>query len=193
MAAAVLWFGAAGGAHVALLAGCAWPRRRRLALPPSSPALVGGALGDDPRPRRAPRRPSHAAGAGGARPLACRRGPQPRRLPRRSQALDRWSPALLVGLPRGWMVFAIGALAPAFVTGSPGRQGSPSASAASCSRHWRCAVLSRGLSQLSGAVVAWSRPGRCSRRRRNVRWPGHCRRRAEPRRAAAAAASRSAT
>ena len=51
-----------------------------MGVSPTSSALVGGAPGDDPRPRGTPGRTSHTAGTGSTRALARGRGPRSRRL-----------------------------------------------------------------------------------------------------------------
>ena len=83
MAAAVLWFGAAGGVQVGALTVWTLCRRRGCGhvLSPS-PAVVRVEAGDDQRPRRTHQRASHASCAGGPRPLASRGGLRPRGLPR---------------------------------------------------------------------------------------------------------------
>jgi len=156
MAAAVLWFGAAGGAHVALLAGCAaaaapivwtYHRRRRtwsatrLAM---THELVEQLAGH--RTRLAQEAPElwHVEEDRSLEDYLSR-----------SQALDAPLPALLVGLPRGWTLLAIAALAPALLSGTPA-----AALAISLGGVLLAALALRraveGLSQLSGAVVSWT-------------------------------------
>ena len=72
----------------------------------------------------------------------------------RSSALDRWTPALLVAIPRGWLALGIGVLAPEFVDGTPA-----AALAISLGGVLLVSLALRrfadGLAQLSGAAIAW--------------------------------------
>ena len=156
MAAAVLWFGAAGGAHAVLLAGCvaaaapvAWTyHRRRRSWSASRLAMT-----HDLVERMAGHRTRLAQEA-----PALWHVDEDRSLEEylsRSQALDAWLPALLVGVPRGWTLLAIAVLAPALLSGAPA-----AALAISLGGVLLAALALRraveGLSQLSGAVVSWT-------------------------------------
>jgi len=155
MAAGVLWFGVAGGAHVALLAAftaaagvvaaVSYARHRRW-----SAARLG--MTHDLVERVA-----------GHRTRLAQEAPQrwheeeDRSLDAymvQSSALDRWSPVLLVALPRGWMAIAVAVLAPAFVTGTSTDQ-----LAISFGGILLASLALRrfadGLSQLAGAAIAW--------------------------------------
>ena len=72
----------------------------------------------------------------------------------RSSALDKWSPRLLVALPRGWITIAIGVLAPAFVTGAPAELLAVSLGGVLLAS-LALRRFADGLSQLSGAAIAW--------------------------------------
>ncbi|MEO7274763.1 MAG: ABC transporter ATP-binding protein, partial [Vicinamibacterales bacterium] len=155
MAGAVSWLGAAGGTHVALLAGCAvaavplaWTyhqRRRRwsTARLAMTHDLVERLAGHRTRlaqevPERWHTEEDHALDD----------------YLTRSRALDGWLPALLVGLPRGWTIAAIAVLAPALMSGAPA-----SALAVSLGGVLLAALALRrvgeGVSQISSAAVAW--------------------------------------
>ena len=94
----------------------------------------------------------------------------------RSSALDRWSPMLLVALPRGWMAIAVAVLAPAFVTGTVDRPARRQlrrrpAGVAGAAPFCRRACPSSRAPRSRG-----SRLGRSSRRRRATSvGTGHCR------------------
>ncbi len=156
MAGAVLWLGAAGATHVALLAGCtaaatplAWvyhQRRRRwsAARLTMTHDLVERLAGHRTRlTQEAPERWHSEEDRDLEGYLT------------RSQALDAWLPTLLVGLPRGWTIAALGALAPALLSGAPA-----AALAISLGGVLLAALALRrvgeGLSQMSGALVAWN-------------------------------------
>jgi ATP-binding cassette subfamily B protein len=72
----------------------------------------------------------------------------------RSTELDRWAPALLVAIPRGWLLGAVALVAPGFVTGA-----NVSALAVALGGVLLATLALRrfaeGLSQLSGAATAW--------------------------------------
>ena len=155
MAGVVLWFGAAGGPHAALLAAC---------------VAIAGIIGWGYHQRRG--RWSEARLAmthdlveqlAGYRTRLAQQAPdrfhadEDRSLEEylaRSQALDARLPVLVVGVPRGWMVLAIAALAPALLTGAPA-----TALAISLGGVLLAAMALRraveGISLLSAAAVSW--------------------------------------
>lgn len=155
MAAGVLWFGATGGAHVALLiavslggsaAAVAYYHRRqrwtewRLAMTHDLVERVAGhrtRLSQEARPRW------HEEEDRALEEYVVR-----------SAAFDKWLPWLLVVVPRGWIVMAVAILAPAFVTGT-----STERLAISIGGVLLASLALRrfadGLSQLSGAAIAW--------------------------------------
>ena len=155
MAAAVLWLGAAGGAHLALLvavvvgtglSAVAYHRERtgwsvaRLAM---TNQLVEHVAGN--RTRLAQEHPKrwHQEEDRGLENYTAR-----------STALDRWVPTLLVTVPRGWLALGLGILAPSFISGL-----SSTSLAISLGGVLLAGLALRrfaeGLSQLSGAAVAW--------------------------------------
>jgi ATP-binding cassette subfamily B protein len=156
MAAAVLAVGAAGTWHLALLLGCslaaaagAWTHHRRRRR--WSAARL--AMTHDLVERLAGHRTRLAQEAGERWHADEDRDLEDYVV--RSQAMDAQMPALLIGLPRGWTVLAIAAMAPALLSGAPA-----SALAISLGGVLLTALALRrigeGLSQLSGAAVAWA-------------------------------------
>ena len=156
MAGGVLWLGAAGGVHVSVLTvwtlaaaavAAAYYRHRRrwsesrLAM---TNDLVERVAGHRTRlAQEAPHRWHEEEDRSLEAYLV------------RSSALDRWLPALLVVVPRGWIAVALGLLAPAFVAGS-----SAELIAVSLGGILLASVALRrfadGLSQLAGAAIAWN-------------------------------------
>jgi ATP-binding cassette subfamily B protein len=155
MAASVLWLGAGGASHVVLLVGvvivaagvaAAYHRQRqrwsasRLAMTNDLVERVAGH-----RTRLAQESPArwHAEED---RSLDDYIG--------RSSALDRWVPVLLVALPRGWLAAAIALLGPAFVSGTSADRLAVSLGGVLLAS-FALQRFADGLSQLSGAAVAW--------------------------------------
>jgi ATP-binding cassette subfamily B protein len=156
MAAGVLWFGAAGGAHVSVLivwtvaaslAAAAYYRQRRrwsesrLAM---TNDLVERVAGHRTRlAQEAPHRWHDEEDRSLDAYLV------------QSSVLDRWSPTLLVVVPRGWIAVALFLLAPAFLAGT-----SAALLAVSLGGVLLASValrrLADGLSQLAGAAIAWN-------------------------------------
>lgn len=155
LSGAVLWLGATGGIHLPLLvalavvtalAAAAYHRQRfgwtlvRLAMTHQLVERVAGH-----RTRLAQEHPSRW------------HEEEDRSLEHyteRSAALDRWVPTLLVTLPRVWLALGVGVLAPSFVHGA-----SATPLAISLGGVLLAGLALRrfgdGLSQLSGAVIAW--------------------------------------
>jgi ATP-binding cassette subfamily B protein len=155
MSGGVLWLGAAGGAHLTVLAALvggtgvaalAYHRQRTawsIARLDLTNQLVEHVAGH--RTRLAQEHPKrwHADEDRSLEDYTSR-----------SSALDRWVPTLLVTVPRGWLAIGFGILAPSFVSG---------ASATSLAISLGGVLLAglalrrfaEGLSQLSGAAIGW--------------------------------------
>lgn len=155
LSAGVLWLGAAGGVHVmalaaltlaAVLVAAAYYRQRtrwsiaRLELTNELVERVAGH-----RTRLAQEHPSRWHDDED-RSLEDYVG--------RSSTLDRWTPGLLVVVPRGWLALGVGILAPAFVIGT-----APVPLAISLGGVLLASLALRrfadGLAQLSAAAIAW--------------------------------------